>query len=138
MIEPQEALRAGPQALALLGVLTRLFARLHAEHIRYCHWKSNEHLRATMLGATDVDLLVDRAAAQRLAAILTETTTFKRFVAKPGLGYPGIEDYVGFDEATGTLTHLHLHYQLTLGERFLKGHRLPWEELVLATRVLDE
>ncbi len=138
MLEPQEALREGSQTLAPLRVLTSLFARLHAENILYCHWKSNEHLHATMLGVTDVDLLVDRAAAQRLAAILTETTTFKRFVAQPGLGYPGIEDYVGFDEATGTLTHLHLHYQLTLGERFLKGHRLPWEEVVLATRVLDE
>jgi thymidylate kinase len=139
MIEPQEApRREGPQPLAPLGVLTSLFARLRAEHIRYCHWKSNQHLQATMVGATDVDLLVDRKAAQQLAGILTATTTFKRFVAKAGLGYPGIEDYVGFDADTGTLTHLHLHYQLTLGERFLKGHRLPWEDVVLATRVLDE
>jgi thymidylate kinase len=127
-----------PAVAPPLKVLTGLFQRLHAEDIRYCHWKSNEHLQATMLGATDVDLLVDRKAAQRLTAILTETTTFKRFLARSGLGYPGIEDYLGFDEATGTLTHLHLHYQLTLGEKFLKGHRLPWEDAVLATRVLDE
>ena len=51
MLEPQEALREGSQTLAPLGVLTSLFARLHAENILYCHWKSNEHVHATMLGA---------------------------------------------------------------------------------------
>jgi thymidylate kinase len=120
-----------------LAVLRALFERLHEADIRYCHWKSNEHLRASFTGATDVDVLFDRRAIVPLTRILGETN-FKRFVVKPGRGYPGIEDYVGFDAATGTLTHLHVHYQLTLGEKFLKGHRLPWEELYLATRVWDE
>ncbi len=120
-----------------LVVLEELFRRLDTEQIRYAHWKSNEHLGATMTGATDVDVLIDRRKAQRLAHVLTENLQFKRFVVKAGRGYPGIEDYVGFDAPTGMLTHLHLHYQLTLGEKFLKGHRLPWEEAVLATRVRD-
>ena len=120
----------------MLHVLRELFERLHAEGIRYCHWKSNEHLGPSMVGETDVDVLVDRGAIVALTRVLGETN-FKRFVSKPGRGYPGIEDYVGFDFATGALTHLHVHYQLTLGEKFLKGHRLPWEELFLSTRVLD-
>lgn len=115
-----------------LHVLRDLFARVHDQGIRYCHWKSNEHLDATMIGATDVDVLFERQAAQRLTRLLTDTTSFKRFVVKPGHGYPGIEDYVGFDPDTGALTHLHVHYQLTLGEKFLKGHRVPWEELYLS------
>lgn len=123
---------------SVLLVLRELFERLHAEGIRYCHWKSNEHLPAAMTGATDVDVLIDRQAAQRLRRILTDTTDFKQFVVKAGRGYPGIEDYVGFDRRTGTLTHLHLHYQLTLGEKFLKGHRLPWEATMLDTRVHEE
>jgi thymidylate kinase len=127
-----------PPASVRLEVLDQLFRRLDAEQIRYCHWKSNEHLGATMDGATDVDFLVDRRGAQRLAHVLTEGTSFKRFVVKAGRGYPGIEDYVGFDPATGKLSHLHVHYQLTLGEKFLKGHRLPWEEAVLESRVRDE
>ena len=134
-LEPREAHHA---ATAMrLAVLEELFRRLDAEQIRYAHWKSNEHLGATMTGATDVDVLIDRRGAQRLAHILTATPHFKRFIVKAGRGYPGIEDYVGFDAPTGMLTHLHLHYQLTLGEKFLKGHRLPWEEVVLATRVRD-
>ncbi len=126
-----------PAALPSLSVLRSLFERLHAEGIRYCHWKSNEHLPASLVGATDVDVLVDRCAIVPLTRILGETH-FKRFVVKPGRGYPGIEDYVGFDFPTGALTHLHVHYQLTLGEKFLKGHRLPWEELFLSTRMLNE
>jgi hypothetical protein len=82
-------------------------------------------------------VLVERRAIVRLTRALGDLN-FKRFVVKPGRGYPGIEDYVGFDWATGALTHLHIHYQLTLGEKFLKGHRPPWEELYLSTRALDE
>jgi len=125
------------QVTAELGVLRVLFERLHAEGIRYCHWKSNEHLDASLVGKTDVDVLVDRRAIVPLTRLLG-LSNFKRFVVKPGRGYPGIEDYVGFDPETGALTHLHVHYQLTLGEKFLKGHRLPWEPLYLSTRVMDE
>jgi thymidylate kinase len=120
-----------------LRVLRQLLDRLDAEGIRYCHWKSNEHADASLAGDTDMDVLVDRRASVPLTRILAESG-IKRFVAKAGRGYPGIEDYVGFDRDTGALTHLHLHYQLTLGEKFLKGHRPPWEELYLSTRVLDE
>jgi thymidylate kinase len=120
-----------------LRILDDLFAQLDAAAIRYCHWKSNEHLGAALTGVTDVDALFDRRAAQRLAHVLTSSPHFKRFPVKAGRGYPGIEDYVGFDPDTGTLTHLHVHYQLTLGEKFLKGHRLPWEDVLLETRVRD-
>ena len=124
---------AGPPAL---GLLSALFARLHAERITYCHWKSNEHLRPSMLGLTDLDLLVHHGSASRLPQVL-ETLGFKRFQARPGRGYPGIEDYVGFDPDSGRLSHLHIHYQLTLGARYLKGHRLPWEDVFLMGRRLD-
>ena len=66
------------------------------------------------------------------ARILAELE-FKRFSAVPSRAYPGIEDYLGMDRATGTLVHLHVHYRLTLGERYIKGYRLPWEEEVTGT-----
>jgi len=120
----------------VLDILTALFAGLDRADIRYCHWKSNEHLEASLRGATDLDLLVDRRQVQQLTRLLVELNC-KRFLVKPGRGYPGIEDYVAFDCPTGALSHLHIHYQLTLGEPFLKGFRLPWEDLALATRVRD-
>lgn len=121
---------------ASLGVLTSLFGRFHTEDIVYCNWKSNEHLGASMVGATDLDLLVDRKSALPLARILSQAGV-KRFVVEPFHRYPGVEDYVCFDPHSGKLIHLHVHYQLTLGEKHLKGYRPPWEELVLSTRVLD-
>jgi hypothetical protein len=126
--------RHPPSASAPLAVLTELFDRLHSEDIRYCHWKSTEHLSASLEGRTDLDVLVDRKDARRLTRVLTDAD-FKRFMVTGG--YPGIEDYLGFDAATGTLSHLHVHYQLTLGEKFLKGYRLPWEDVALTTRTLD-
>jgi thymidylate kinase len=119
-----------------LNVIRALLDRLRDDTIPYCHWKSNEHLDLSLIGESDLDILVARNEAQRFSRVVAELG-FKRFIVKPGLGYPGIEDYIGFDQATGALTHLHVHYQLTLGEKFLKGHRLPWEDAVLSTRVLD-
>lgn len=123
-------------AIQTLGVVQSLFARLAAEEIAYCHWKSNEHLYAAMAGATDFDLLVDRRAASRLAEALA-SYGFKRFAAIPRRAYPAVEDFLGFDHATGALVHLHVHYELTVGEPYLKGYRLPWEHLTLDTRRLD-
>ncbi len=120
-----------------LGVLTSLFTRLHAEDIRYCHWKSNEHLDASMVGETDFDLLVDRKAMLALAEVFSQLNV-KRFVVEPFHAVPAVEDYLCFDPGSGKLIHLHVHYQLTVGEKRLKGYRLPWEDLVLSTRVLED
>lgn len=119
-----------------LGVVTSLFRRLHAEGVVYCHWKSNEHLDASMVGATDFDLLVDRRDALAVAEIFAQMN-IKRFVVAPFHQYPGVEDYVCCDPDTGKLIHLHIHFQLTVGEKLLNGYRLPWEEIVLSTRMLD-
>jgi hypothetical protein len=122
---------------ATLGVVTDLFRRFHAEGVVYCHWKSNEHLDASMVGETDFDLLVDRQDALAVAEIFSQMNV-KRFVVAPFHQYPGVEDYLCVDRDTAKLIHLHVHYQLTVGERLLNGYRVPWEELVLSTRVLDE
>jgi hypothetical protein len=119
-----------------LGVVRDLFARLHAADLGYCHWKSNEHLNAAVEGLTDLDVLVDRRRSSDLQRILAESG-FKRFVAPPLRAYPTIEDYLALDPVSGHLVHLHLHYQLTVGERHLKGYRLPWEAKILQERCFD-
>ena len=130
-------LEAAPaRTSAPLAVVTELSRRLHEAGVSYCHWKSNEHLQAAVQGDTDLDLLVDRQSALRVARVLAEAG-YKRIVAIPARAYVGIEDYLALDHATGKLVHLHLHYRLIVGEKFLKGHRLPWEERMLAGRRLD-
>ena len=124
---------ASPAALSLVA---RLLERLHANSISYCHWKSNEHLGPAVEGITDLDVLVAREDAVLLAGLLADNG-FKRFRTSAARTYPAIEDYLGFDEESGRLVHLHVHYQLTLGAQYLKGHRLPWEKHVLETRSFD-
>ena len=45
-----------------LTTVARLAERLHGAGIRYCHWKSNEHLDASVAGLTDLDVLVEEPA----------------------------------------------------------------------------
>jgi thymidylate kinase len=119
-----------------LQAVTELCRRLADAEVPYCHWKSNEHLRAAAEGETDLDLLVARDAALRVAQVLAETG-YKRMNAVGARAYIGIEDYLAMDGTTGKLIHLHLHYRLVVGEKFLKGYRLPWEERFLSSRRLD-
>lgn len=128
------ALASEPAALPLLA---DFFQRLHSADVPYCHWKSNEHLDEAVRGATDLDVLVDPQMALPLARVLSDVG-FKRCAAVPDAAYAGVEDYLALDQTSGRLVHLHLHYQLTVGEKFLKSYRLPWEHVVLATRRLDQ
>jgi thymidylate kinase len=117
-------------------VVSELFGRLAVEGIPYCHWKSNEHLGPATRGETDLDVLADPSDALRLSPILAESG-YKRFAAPVERAHAGIEDYLACDGETGKLVHLHLHYRLVLGEKFLKGYRIPWEHVLLSGRVLD-
>jgi len=114
-----------------LGALTELFETLQKQEIRYCHWKSNIRLEDSLRGETDFDLLIDRKDSQAFRQILNEQN-IKLLVAAPGRNYPSMENYLGFDEKTGSFFHLHVHYKLVLGERFVKNYRLPFENDFLA------
>jgi len=118
---------------AAIGAFLR---KMHDANILYCHWKSNEHVREGLAGKTDLDILVNRDSRLEVERILAGEG-FKRFSAVRVRRYPGIEDYLGLDRTSGQLIHLHLHWQLTLGEKFLKGYHLSWERIVLSTRRFD-
>jgi len=119
-----------------LRIVRELTSALHAARLSYCHWKGNARLREAVLGLRDLDVLVDRDGALALSGILA-TVGFKRFASSPWEAVPALEDYLALDADTGRLVHLHLHYRLTVGERFLNGYRLPWEAVVLSTRQFD-
>ena len=113
-----------------------LLNALHAEGISYCHWKSNQHVRAGLDGATDLDILVARRHARKVQEVLA-ATGYKQFSSSPSGAYSAVEDYLGFEPDSGDLIHLHLHYRLVLGEKHLKGYCLPWEEELLGRRRFD-
>lgn len=118
-------------------VLLELFSVLSSERIRCCHWKSNAHLAEAVQGATDLDLLVDPARVLDFRRVLAEHD-FKPLRPAPGKHYDGVENHLGFDRRGGNLIHLHVHYELVLGQQFVKDHRIPIEEQVLGSvRELD-
>lgn len=109
-----------------LKVLQSFLQDLRQQAVEYCHWKSNMRLDQSLYGETDLDLLVNRYHSQRFRQILHEHN-IKPVLAAPGKRYPAVEDYLGFDPESGRSFHLHVHYQLVLGEQFVKNYRLPLE-----------
>jgi thymidylate kinase len=133
--EPVVAPRTYPDTA--IPALVSCLDELAQANVCYCVWKSNLHLAAALAGETDVDLLVDRRDA----------CAFDEIVARHGLkpmqprrnaAFPGMAHLLGFDAGSGRLFHLHVHYQLVMGEKHVKNHRLPAERSLLhGTRVLE-
>lgn len=121
---------------ASIATATKMLARLTDEGVRYCHWKSNSHLEAGLAGATDLDLLFEGEQAVHVRRVLSGSG-FKLFPVHESRSHEGMEDFFGVDEVSGRLLHLHVHYTIVVGQRHLKDFRLPWEEEILATRVVD-
>ena len=54
-----------------------------------------------------------------------------KITSQPWARYPGVEDWLMFDAASGALLHLHVHYRLVTGLKRVKHLILPWDELLL-------
>ena len=122
----------GPSTLA-----ERVLARLESANVSYCHWKSNEHLDAALLGETDLDLLIATRDVDSAYRVFAEMGC-RRSRSSAARSEPGLEDFFGYDRELGRLVHFHVHWRLATGERHLKRFRLPWERFVLETRVRDQ
>jgi thymidylate kinase len=113
-----------------LVAVNNVFQQMNQQDLRYCHWKSNLRLKKGLMGETDLDLLVDHAQKDLFTHILAEHN-LKHLQPAPAKKYPGVENYLGFDPLSGKLFHLHVHYQLVLGEQFVKNYHLPLEMVFL-------
>lgn len=120
-----------------LKICDDFFGCLNAEGIRYCHWKSNIRLQKALSGKTDLDLLVHRDDKARFEEAMRRFG-FKEIISPPEKQFPGLEDYLGFDFETGRLVHLHIHYNLVLGQRYIKNHHLPIEEIFLQNLIMQD
>lgn len=107
----------------------------HREQVSYCYWKSSRRLHAVFAGEGDIDLLVARKDQHRVQAILAERD-FKLFPSVADRDHPATQSFLGYDERSGELIHIHLHFRLVVGERLLKNYRIPWEEVLLTRAVL--
>lgn len=120
-----------------LTAVLNLFNDLNQQNIIYCHWKSNQHLTEALNGSTDLDILVARDQEEDFRVIVHQHGC-KLIISPPGKQYPGLEDYLGYDPETGHSFHLHVHYQLILGEQFVKNYRLPLTEQFLAATTISQ
>ena len=111
------------------SMIRRLFAAFDARDVRYCHWKSNQHLDAALAGTTDLDVLVAAAQAGPCRRLLQEFGC-RQVVPQPMSRCPGIEDWLAFDAETGALAHIHLHFSIVVGMN-PKNYHLPLEEWLL-------
>lgn len=121
----------------MLQICKDLFNRWNAESMKYCHWKSNEHLSAGLDGETDLDVLIDATYKEQIYQIFANLCFLP---CKPQYGsrYPKVEDWIGFDQNTGKLIHIHLHYTIVTGHKGMKEYDLPWSSNVLDTRIIDD
>lgn len=115
----------------------QLFEHWNKAGIRYCHWKSNEHLSEGMCGLTDLDVYVfpdDRV----LAESALQELRYLKVVPQKSARYSMVDEWIGFDYDTGKLIHVHLHYQIITGTKYNKEYVFPLDNLVIQSRVQDE
>lgn len=105
--------------------------------ILYCHWKSNEHLFEGLVGETDLDVLVSESYKQKANHAL-KICGFVQCKPQIGSYYKDVEDWIGLDDTTGKLIHIHLHYKIITGHIGMKEFTLPWETEILENRLIDK
>lgn len=123
--------------LAGLSIIRNLLEDFNRFNIRYCHWKSNEHVFAAIMGDTDLDILFEPEEKEKVIDLL-KSAGFRLFIAPKWKRYPDIEDYIGIDPESGKIVHVHAHFGLVLGEKWVKSYRLPWGKEILDKRIFDE
>ena len=117
-----------------LSLILTVLSDFRRQAVSYCYWKSSQRVRSVLAGDGDVDLLIARPDQHRAQAILLRRG-YKRFPSVSMRDHPAIESYLGYDEPSGRLVHLHLHYHIVTGERLLKNYCIPWEAEILAQAI---
>ena len=120
----------------MLKVCKDLFDKWN-DSVRYCHWKSNEHLEEGLDGKTDLDVFVHPEDKTKAEELLRDTQYIK-FLPQKGCRYPLVDEWIGFDYSTGKLVHVHLHYQIITGTKFVKEYIFPLDEEIISSRILDK
>ena len=117
-----------------LSLLMMILNDFRHQAISYCYWKSSRRLPSVLAGEGDLDLLIARRDQHRAQAILL-ACGLKRFPSVAMREHPAIESYLGYDQSSGRLVHLHLHFRLVVGERLHKNYSIPWETEILARAI---
>lgn len=114
--------------------MEEIFRQFEERDIRYLHFKSNTNIEDSFDAKGDFDILADAARNADIEAVITGLGG-KRF-NPPRLGrYPGVDNWIVYDEVSGDLHHIHLHYQLATGKPLVKDYIIPWSDILFETRI---
>ena len=122
-------------ANAILPLLLMVLRDFHHQNISYCYWKSSRRVCRGLTGEGDLDLLVATEDQHRAQTILRERG-LKLFPCVAYRDHPSILSFLGYDEASGRIVHLHLHFRLVAGNSLLKNYRLAWENAILSRTIV--
>lgn len=120
--------------LEVLSTLLTALTALERSNVECCYWRSSRRLPAVLLGESDLDLLVAKSDQHRAAQALLGSG-LKRFEPSNCHGHPAVQSFLGYDEPSGRIVHLHLHFRLVVGEPILRNYQPPWERLFLASAI---
>ena len=118
--------------LMLLNNLTEFLSK---NEVKYVHWKSNSRIKDALSGIDDFDLFVDCQKTNIIKNGLNDLG-FVRAKSRSDLWQPNILHFIGLDNNSGKLCHLHLHYQLWLGWDYDKCHQFPTTNYLFETSIL--
>ena len=115
-------------------LLQKLFQELEQQKIKWCSWKSNEHIYPALIGDTDLDALFQTNDRSKVIEIMQQCG-FVLFKPTAHRAYPGVLDFIATDPISGKILHVHAHFLLTLGEQHLKSYIFPWNDIILKYRI---
>jgi thymidylate kinase len=121
----------------MIESIHNLHKTLYSSNIDYCHWKSTDHIHATLLGDTDLDVLISKSQYQKFEDIISRLG-FKELKTVHLRSYPGIKDFIFYDSIEDKWIHIHAHYLLNLGDRWVKAFHFPIEEKILSRKIFVE
>jgi hypothetical protein len=122
------------QEVPVLPLLLAVLNEFNSQKISYCYWKSSQRVHLALSGEGDLDLLIAREDQHRAQSLLLQQG-LKLFPCVPARDHPSTSSFLGYDEPSGRLVHLHLHFRLIVGEPLLKNYRIPWEDEILARSI---
>ena len=99
-------------------------------YINYCHWKSNIDIDIALNGDTDLDILVTKDDIAKLLELFL-SLDIREVRSWYHQQYPGIRDFIGYDEESMKIVHFHLHVNTILGRSGLKELHVPLERALL-------
>lgn len=121
----------------MLSICRIVFSNFNEQNIRYCSFKSNQHLLDGLCGDTDLDILIDLKDYEKVKVVFAKLQVIQFEPDKVG-AYPNVVNWYGFDKETGKLIHFHIHFELMTGKGLVKEFQLPWGSLFLENSIIDE